>query len=573
MELFRLLGTIAIDNTEANNALQDTSSRAQDSADETESAFSKIGNAAGKIALGIGAAGLAIGGAFIGAVEGTRDYRAEMGLLEAAFLTAGHSSEEAKSTYSELNAVLGDSGAAVETSQHLAKIADNEKELAELTGILTGVYAEFGETIDMPGLGEAILHTSELGEVQGTLADALEWNGITVDEFNKQLEECATVEERQDLITRTLKDTYSEASQQYKETNADVMEARKAQERLADAMAEVGAIGEPIMTSIKNAIAGLAESAVPVIERMVKGFRDCVTWIKQNQTTVQAWIGVIVGATTAIGAFLLIISWGKIMTAAANAIKVVRTAMLALNAAMLANPVGIVIAVIAGLVAAFIYLWNNCDGFREFWLKMWDKVKSASSTAVSWISGKMDSLKGAIDKAKTKFNEIQKTISDKMESAQKAVKKAIDKIKGFFDFSWKLPKLKMPTIGIKGKFSIDPPSVPKFSVKWNADGAVLTNPTIFGRLGNTLLGGGEAGMEAVAPIDVLQGYVRDAVRAEMAQIASVFIEQNEIMMDFLSNNMPSAVVMDSGALVGELTPAINTRLGNMYKNEHRGNTR
>ena len=107
MELFRLLGTIAIDNTEANNALQDTSARAQDSADETESAFSKIGNAAGKIALGIGAAGLAIGGAFVGAVESTRDYRAEMGLLEAAFLTAGHSSEVAKDTYSELNAILG----------------------------------------------------------------------------------------------------------------------------------------------------------------------------------------------------------------------------------------------------------------------------------------------------------------------------------------------------------------------------------------------------------------------------------------------------------------------------------
>ena len=107
MELFRLLGTIAIDNTEANNALNETSQRANDSANETESAFAKIGGAAKTIALGIGAAGLAIGGAFIGAVEGTREYRAEMGLLEAAFLTAGHSSKAAKDTYSELNAVLG----------------------------------------------------------------------------------------------------------------------------------------------------------------------------------------------------------------------------------------------------------------------------------------------------------------------------------------------------------------------------------------------------------------------------------------------------------------------------------
>ena len=130
MDLFKLLGTIAIDNTEAKNALQDTSAMAQDSADETESAFAKIGGVAGKIALGIGAAGVAIGGAFVGAVESTREYRAEMGLLESAFITAGHSSETAKNTYSELNAVLGDSGQAVEAAQHLAQIADNEEELA-----------------------------------------------------------------------------------------------------------------------------------------------------------------------------------------------------------------------------------------------------------------------------------------------------------------------------------------------------------------------------------------------------------------------------------------------------------
>ena len=98
MELFKLLGTIAIDNTEANNALDGTAQKANQSASETEAAFAKIGGVASKVALGIGAAGLAIGGAFIGAVEGTREYRAEMGLLDAAFQTAGHSSTAAKDT-------------------------------------------------------------------------------------------------------------------------------------------------------------------------------------------------------------------------------------------------------------------------------------------------------------------------------------------------------------------------------------------------------------------------------------------------------------------------------------------
>lgn len=583
MELFRLLGTIAIDNTEANNAINDTSERARDSANETESAFAKIGGVAGKLASGLGIAGAAIGGAFIAAVEGTREYRQQMGLLDSAFQTSGHSSEAAKGTYSELNAVLGDTGQAVEASQHLAKIADNEAELGELTHTLTGVYATFGESLPLEGLAEGINHSAKLGEVQGALADALEWSGITVDDFNAQLALCSSEEERQKLITDTLKETYSEAANQYKETNKDIMESRQAQERLTDAMAEVGRVGEPVMTAIRNAIASLAEHAVPVIEKMIDGFRNAVTWIKKNQDTVQAWIGVIIGATTAVGTFLLIISWGKIMTAAANAIKVVRTAILAMNAAMLANPIALVVALIVGLVAGFIYLWKNCDGFREFWLNLWEKVKSATSTATKWIANKFDDLKAGFNKVKSIFGDIQKTISDKMESARKKVKDVIDKIKGFFNITLKFKGLKMPTISltmVKGKgilakaaevLGLD--GVPKFSVKWNAEGAILNNPTIFGRVGNTFLGGGEAGMEAVTPIDVLQEYVRKAVKEENNQIVAVLIEQNRILMEFLAENMPKHVVMNSGALVGELAPAMNNRLGEFYKYESRGNTR
>lgn len=573
MELFRLLGTIAIDNTEANNALTDTSQRANDSANETESAFAKIGNVAKTVAVGIGTAGLAMGGAFVAAVEGTREYRAEMGLLESAFLTAGHTSDEAKQTYSELNAILGDSGQAVEAAQHLAKIADNEKDLATWTDIATGVYSEFGEAIPIESLAESALEVQKNGQLTGALIDSLVWAGHSEEEFQKKLDACTSEQERQKLIMDTLNGTYKDASVQYKETNKDIMESRQAQERLTDAMAEVGRVGEPIMTAFRNIAASLAEHLAPALETGIEKFKDASTWIKDNEQKVQTWIGVILGATTTIGTFLLIMSWGSIMTAAANAIKVVRTAMLGLNAAMLANPIGVVVALLAGLVVAFVYLWNKCEPFKKFWLDLWDKIKDATADAVSWISKKFDSMKDALDKAKTKFNEIQKTISDKMDSAQKAVKKAIDKIKGFFDFKWSLPKLKMPTIGIKGKFSIDPPSVPKFSIKWNAEGGVLTKPTIFGMAGNTFLGGGEAGKEAIAPIDVLQEYVRQSVREENSQIINVLIEQNRAMMDFLSSIIPRQVLLDSGVLVGELAPAMDERLGRIYNRTNRGNTR
>ena len=481
MELFRLLGKIAIDNTEANNALNETTTRAQDSANETESAFSRIGGVVKNVAIGIGAAGIALGGAFIGAVESTREYRAEMGLLEAAYLTAGHSSEEAKRTYSELNAVLGDSGQAVEAAQHLAKIADNEEELAGLTNILTGVYATFGESLPLEGLAEGINHSASLGEVQGSLADALEWSGISVESFNEQLAGLATEEERQDLIVKTLNDTYASASTQYKETNADIIASRQAQERLTDAMAEVGRIGEPVMTAIKNAIASMAETAVPVLENMVNGFRDGVTWIKQNQDTVQAWIGVIIGATTVVGTFILIISWGKIMTAAANAIKVVRTAMLAFNAVLLANPIGLVVAAIAGLVAAFVYLWNNVEGFRNFWKSAWNTIKSLANSAWKSIRKYFSDAWSSIRKTwsvvtgyfrgiwsgiKSTFSAVGSWFGSKFRAAWSGVRSAWNSARSFFSGIWS---------GIRGVFgSVNSWFRSKFQSAWSAIKSVFS---------------------------------------------------------------------------------------------------
>jgi len=664
MELFKLLGTIAIDNTEANNALDNTSAKANESASETESAFSKIGGVAKKVAMGIGAAGLAIGGAFIGAVESTREYRAEMALLESAFLTAGHSSAEAKRTYSELNAVLGDSGQAVEASQHLAKIADNEKELAGLTNILTGVYATFGESLPLEGLAEGINHSASLGEVQGSLADALEWSGISVESFNDKLAKLKTEEERQDLIVKTLNDTYSKASEQYKATNADVMEARKAQERLSDVMAEVGKVGEPIMTAIKNAIAGMAESAVPVIENMVNGFRDMIQWVKQNQDTVQSWIGVIVGATTAVGTFVLIISWGKIMTAAANAIKVVRTAMIAFNAVLLANPIGLVVAALAGLVAAFVYLWNNVEGFRKFWINAWNLIKKYASDSWKAIRKYFSDAWSAIKKTwstvaaffrgiwsgiKSAFSATKSWFSNLFRNAWNGVKSVWNGARSFFSGIWSGIKGVFGSVGswfrstfqkawsniksvfsgwgsffsglwgkVKSKFGSIGTSIGTAmgnAVKNGMNGALskvesainkgigLINSAI--RLANKLPGinvgtvgkislprlikGGVlekgqvgllegTGAEAVVPLERNHAWLSrlaqdlDEIQGSRSTDEALMERLNQIIF-LLEKLLGMKIYLDSGALVGELTPAMDARLGRIYDQANRGYTR
>lgn len=577
MELFKLLGTIAVDNTEANRALDETSRNADGASGKVENAFKKIGSAAlgiGKVVL---TAGVALGGAWIAAIEGSREYREEMGRLDTAFQAAGFSSETAKNTYSQLNAVLGDSAQATEASQMLAMLADNEKELASWTDICTGVYARMGEAMPVEELIASSNETARSGVLTGGLVDALIQAGHGEEEFQKKLDACTGEQERQKLIMDTLNGTYSKASEQYQKTNADVMEARKAQERLTDAFAELGRVGEPILTAIKNKMADMVAAAVPKLEAFIQKVKDAKKWLQDNKKTVDIWKAAIVGTTAAVASFILILKWGAIMSAAKTAITGVRTAVLLLNAAMRANIIGLIVSLVIGLVAAFVTLWKNNEGFRNFWIKMWDKIKSVGASAMSYIKGKFSDFKGALKTVQDVFGKIQKTITDKLNSARDAVSKAIGKIKGLFNFSWSLPKLKIPKISVKGgkaPFGIGGKgSLPSFDIKWNAEGAVLTKPTIFGAVGNTLMGGGEAGAEAIAPIAVLQDYIRDAVASQNSGIERAVKEQGAALIRFLEQHMPSAVRLDSGALVGELTPAIDAGLSTRWQHTQRGNVR
>ena len=96
---------------EGNNQINATTKEAEQARSKISSAFSKIG----KAAVGVGTAAVT---AFVGLAESTREYRTEMGKLDTAFMTNGHSAEAAQQTYASLNAVLGDSGQAVEAANH-----------------------------------------------------------------------------------------------------------------------------------------------------------------------------------------------------------------------------------------------------------------------------------------------------------------------------------------------------------------------------------------------------------------------------------------------------------------------
>lgn len=129
-----------------------------------------------------------------------------------------------------------------------------------------------------------------------------------------------------------------------------------------------------------------------------------------------------------------------------------------------------------------------------------DKVSSVTNGIKSTMSSV---LGGALSKVQSIFGSIYDSIKGKMDAAKNAVGNAIQALKDKFNFSWSLPKLKLPHISISGSWSFNPPSVPKFGISWYKDGGILTQPTIFGATGSTLLAGGEAGHEAVLPLAVL----------------------------------------------------------------------
>lgn len=579
MELFKLLGTIAVDNSQAKKAIDETAEKAASGSQKTDGAFKKIGESALKIGKSVLAAGAVLGGAWIAAIESSREYRTEMGKLDTAFVTNGHSSAAAKKTYQDLQSVLGDTDVSVEAANHLAVLTDNEKDLQTWTDICTGVFATFGDSLPIEGLTEAANETAKTGQLTGSLVDALNWAGISEEQFQAKLDACTTEQERQKLIMDTLNGTYKKASAQYKETNKDVIAANKAQEKLTAAFAELGRVGEPILTAIKTKTADMVAAAVPKIESFIAKIKDMIKWFKQNKSTVQAWAAGILAATVTISGFILVMKWSAIMSKAANALKLVTVAMKALNVAMKANIIGLIVSLIMGLVAAFVYLWKNNEGFRNFWLKMWDKIKSVTASAVTWIKNKFNGLKDTVSKVKNTFDNIKKAISDKIGDAKDAVKSAIDKIKGFFPLkigkifsNLKIPKISVSggkaPFGIAGKGKL-----PSFDVKWNAEGGILDHATIFGRTGDTLLGGGEAGKEAIAPIDVLQDYVRSAVKAENEGIRQTIIEQITLLINFLGRVIPQDVSLDTGALVGALVPSIDVQLSDRWSHAQRGNTR
>lgn len=232
------------------------------------------------------------------------------------------------------------------------------------------------------------------------------------------------------------------------------------------------------------------------------------------------------------------------------------------NAALNANPIVLIVTLIAGLVVALITLWNTNDGFREAVTNIWNAIKTTVTNVINSIKSVISSVFNAIkstissilNSIKSTFtsvwnsirltvsnviNGVKSTISSGLNAAKSTVSgvlnsikavfsnvwngcksvvsNAINHIKSIMHFSWSLPHLKLPHISISGSFSLKPPSVPHFGIEWYKkamdDGMILNQPTIFGynAKSNRFLAGGEAGSETVVGTQNLMDMIQEAV--------------------------------------------------------------
>ena len=442
------------------------------------SGMARAGEFALKTAAAVGTAVVGMGTAFLATAESTREYRTNMDKLETAFTTAGQGADEAKETYMALYSVLGDEGQATEATAFLAQLTTSQEDLSKWTDICTGVYATFGASLPIEGLTEAANETAKTGAVTGSLADALNWAGVSEDDFNASLEKCNTEQERATLITDTLNGLYDDSADKYKELNADVIAANEAQAKLTDTMAMLGEIAEPIMTELKNgaskfleAVAPLAEQLLEALSPLIDKLLDFVASIIPKIQTALQWVldnyTIIIAGIAGIAAGLLALNVASIIMGLVQAFKAFQlanegatVAQWLLNAAMAANPIGIIIvavtALTAAVVAAVAVLWNTNEDFRNGILEIWNNIKDFLKTAIEAI-GKFfsDGFEAVKTTVSTDFEAIKTTVTTIFETVKTTINTAIEAIKKFFTDGFNAVKTTVDTVFQAIKATVD----------------------------------------------------------------------------------------------------------------------
>lgn len=334
-------------------------------------------------------------------------------------------------------------------------------------------------------------------------------------------------------------------------------------------MSGTGGTIEQLKSTFDVLVVTIGQMLAPVLQKFFTQLISIMNAIMNMNPAAQRIVLTLIGIVAAIGPVLIIIGKiaagvGTLMTLAPKivaAVKLVRSGMAALNAVMLANPVGLVIAAVALLAGTFIYLWKTnakfrngiiaiwssiraftakvWGGIRKLAVTTWGAIKSAVLSPVRAIRSAVTSTWTAIRSTTSRvWSGIKSAMLTPINAARDRIRGILNAIRSFFPLRIGniFSNLRLPHIHVQGgkaPFGIGGKgSLPKFSVDWYAkamkNGMILNGPTIFGASSNSLLAGGEAGSETVVGTESLMSMIRTAVSGVGNDVANAVITANRI---------------------------------------------
>lgn len=282
------------------------------------------------------------------------------------------------------------------------------------------------------------------------------------------------------------------------------------------------------VTTVWNAILEVINAVVSEISNFVMSiFGTVVAWWTENQELIRASAETVWNAIyTVISTILEILGpliqagWDNIQLVITTAWEIIKTVVeTAINVVL-----GVIQAVMQIITGDWSGAWETIKGvFSTVWQAIQSIIQTILSAIQSYISNILNGISGTVsnvwngikDTVSNVLNAISSTVSSVWEGikstisgaingAKDAVSSAIEAIKGLFNFSISWPHIPLPHFSVSG--SANPldwlsQGVPSISIEWYAKGGIMTKPTIFGMNGNNLMVGGEAGNEAVLPLN------------------------------------------------------------------------
>ena len=328
-----------------------------------------------------------------------------------------------------------------------------------------------------------------------------------------------------------------------------------------------------VFKNVWNTIKNVLTVALMFIVELIKGYFSLITlpfrliWENCKGTISSVWKNiktVVSTVMTAIAKLITTIMTGisTFMTSIWNAIKMVISTVI--NAIL-----SIITTILNSIKTVVTTVWN---AIKTVISTVVDGVKMKVETVFQAVSGTLSSIfNGIKNTAVSVWNGIKNAIITPIEQAKNKVKAMVDAIKGFFSgLSLKLPHIKLPHFKVRGRFSISPPSVPRFSIDWYKKAMhkpmLLNGATIFGEQGGKLLGGGEAGPEVIMGLDAFQN-MTTSVNGELLSVMNRVLA---IMDSYFPRFLDANIVLDSGELVGGIAPKMDMALGKLQNRKARG---